>query len=168
MLMASVASAMLGIYVGAMTGFSVEPVVKGVLQAALALVAAFFGLGGHKVFRRTPDGAMQDARIAVFFLMATLATLGSLYARTHDLLSPAGVVVTGKDDPHATILFSFQASAAECVEFIRVSDRPVADQIAFLRSAGGTLTNLAERISAFPPERQAAALAAGRALLCGK
>ena len=163
------AGASLGAFVGMLLGLAVDPVAKSVMTTALALVAALFGLAGKGGRLVEPP---SDGRLLAFCLAAIVATLLALTARTHDWLSPpdaAGAGSAGRSGAtasyRATVLFS--APAGDCADIARLQDRPLAEQLAHLRSAGGAEAALAQRIAGLPEPDRPQALASGVLLLCG-
>lgn len=74
----------LGALVGTLIGLSIHEVVGSTLAALLALLAGYFGLRQEDVGSRP-----AATRIALFSLACLAALLLSLYARTHNMLSPS-------------------------------------------------------------------------------
>ncbi|WP_027132923.1 hypothetical protein [Geminicoccus roseus] len=84
------AGAALGVFVGCLAGLSASPVVGSVLTALLALLGAYFGLaGGRRPAEAAPQAHPRSIRMIAFSMGAVLATLGGLYLRTGDRLSPS-------------------------------------------------------------------------------
>lgn len=83
----AVTGAALGAFVGALLGLSLTPgTTSNFVGALVAVLATFFGL-----VTTSATVPIQPARgrIAAFCLAGLLATVGAVYARTHNLLSPA-------------------------------------------------------------------------------
>lgn len=75
----------LGLLVGGLVGLSVSPVSGDVLAGLVALLAAFFGLGG----KLPTSNGVTGARIVCFSIGVLISVPSAILVRTHGLLAPS-------------------------------------------------------------------------------
>ena len=81
------AGASLGLLTGVLLGLSVSEIVGTVIGGLVALLGAFFGLGGEEVAGR--NVTLRATRTGSFALGAVIGIVGGLLARTNDVLAPS-------------------------------------------------------------------------------
>jgi len=81
-----IAGAALGLLVGLLIGMTTSSVVGSVVGSLIALIVAVVGLNKETSVIFSAASAL---RLAAFSVVATLAVLGGVAIRTHDLLSPS-------------------------------------------------------------------------------